>query len=458
MKPLLMFISICMILLYLPRVTSAEMTPDDWPMYMRNPQHDGFCSSQLEPPLSLTWTYETNGSICSSPSISDGKVYITSGDGYVYSLDAINGNLIWKYRIGIELKSSPAVAEGLVYIGSKNGTYALDAQTGQLVWKSRRPCMCGSSPTVFDRVLYLTSVYGPIIALDALDGSDRWTFSSFKTGDQKHVPAIVVYEYSSPTVAQHLVFTGTYTTLDNYIYALDSIDGEIVWKRETGKGNMGMSHSSASVVDNALYIGVGWYLYSLCASTGSLRWKFEAQDFIYSTPVVDTDTVYFSCWPGNIYALDARSGSQTWKTRIEQGTNPYLTLTQDTLYVGADNGYLYAFDKQSGKEKWRYEIGRAVKSPPSISQTRLFVGSTDGRVYAFISQQVSIQPEPLPEPEPEPSPREPENPSLPINFQPTIDLISISLVNISLLDISIVSISIVSVSVIAITLFWRRRH
>ena len=52
-----------------------------------------------------------------------GVVYVDSGDGYVYALNAKTGALLWgKYTTGGDIQSSPAVSNGMLYVGSDDGT------------------------------------------------------------------------------------------------------------------------------------------------------------------------------------------------------------------------------------------------------------------------------------------------------------------------------------------------
>ena len=68
----------------------------------------------------LIWKYPTGNHIdYSSPAITDEVVYICSSDGYLYALNATSGLLLWKYPVG--QGTSPAVAEGKVFVGSGNG-------------------------------------------------------------------------------------------------------------------------------------------------------------------------------------------------------------------------------------------------------------------------------------------------------------------------------------------------
>jgi len=68
--------------------------------------------------------------VYSSPAVSNGVVYIGSGDLSIYALDAATGAKIWSYQTVGSVYSSPAVSNGVVYIGSGDySIYALDATT-----------------------------------------------------------------------------------------------------------------------------------------------------------------------------------------------------------------------------------------------------------------------------------------------------------------------------------------
>jgi outer membrane protein assembly factor BamB len=76
----------------------------------------------------------------SSAAIDADTVYVGSGDGNIYALDAASGALRWKLHTGNVVHASPAIANGTVYVGSWDSYfYTIDAKSGQERWRSRRP-------------------------------------------------------------------------------------------------------------------------------------------------------------------------------------------------------------------------------------------------------------------------------------------------------------------------------
>jgi hypothetical protein len=79
----------------------------------------------------LQWRVSTGGMVQSSPAVTGVVVYIGSGDGYLYALDALTGEQRWRFGTGRAITASPSLAGGLVYVGSRDGS--LFAETRRAV-------------------------------------------------------------------------------------------------------------------------------------------------------------------------------------------------------------------------------------------------------------------------------------------------------------------------------------
>ncbi|HEY6082635.1 MAG TPA: PQQ-binding-like beta-propeller repeat protein, partial [Chitinophagaceae bacterium] len=97
----------------------------------------------------LIWEKLANTGFGSSPSISDGRVYIAADDGNFYALDATTGTILWKQLIYAN-GASPAVYDGTVYVGG-GGTshiYAFDAISGVIKWEFPLKSLMISTPII----------------------------------------------------------------------------------------------------------------------------------------------------------------------------------------------------------------------------------------------------------------------------------------------------------------------
>jgi outer membrane protein assembly factor BamB len=101
------------------------------------------------------WRRYFDGPVRFAPLAWNGKLYVCCDDGYLYCLNATNGELIWKFRGGPSdrkilgnkrlistwpVRGAPVIADGTIYFGASiwpmMGIFvcALDAETGEVIW------------------------------------------------------------------------------------------------------------------------------------------------------------------------------------------------------------------------------------------------------------------------------------------------------------------------------------
>src|SRR3954468_6146799 len=111
-------------------------------MFRADLQHTGIYQTKgISRLRGVKWKFRTERVIeaCfSSPSVSDGVLYVGSDDSYLYALNAQSGELKWRFKTGDVVYSSPTIVNGVVYVGSHDGhLYAVDAKTGKELWRFR---------------------------------------------------------------------------------------------------------------------------------------------------------------------------------------------------------------------------------------------------------------------------------------------------------------------------------
>jgi len=76
---------------------------------------------------------------------------------------------------------------------------------------------------------------------------------------------------------------------------------------------------------------------------GTLKWKYEIEGLVYSSPAIGSDgTIYFGSTDNYVYALNS-DGTLRWK--FETGAEIYCSPTigmDGTIYIASNDGYLYA--------------------------------------------------------------------------------------------------------------------
>jgi polyvinyl alcohol dehydrogenase (cytochrome) len=183
-----------------------------WGVDHRNSRAQPAAAAGLSPGqvsrLALKWAFGFPGATALySQTLIDGRLYVTSNAGYVYSLDADTGCVHWSFRSQSVVRSGFAVGRMsrtsdrlIVYFGDIHGmAYALDASTGEVIWKTQ------TDPHPLARitgtpVLHESRVYVPVASLEEPESGQA--------------------DYSCCT------FRG-------YLAALDAATGEPIWKTYT---------------------------------------------------------------------------------------------------------------------------------------------------------------------------------------------------------------------------------
>jgi alcohol dehydrogenase (cytochrome c) len=156
------------------RILNARSEPHNWLTYYG--AYDGQRYSPLDQinkenvkRLAPQWVFQAGSvglhsgkstySFEASPIVVDGVMFVSGWDGWVWALDARNGDLLWQYRHAIPFDVSlccgnvnrgVAVAHGMVFVVTLNAhIIAIDAATGKKVWdQTYGDVRAGESATV----------------------------------------------------------------------------------------------------------------------------------------------------------------------------------------------------------------------------------------------------------------------------------------------------------------------
>jgi outer membrane protein assembly factor BamB len=198
------------------------------------------------------WEFAVSGTAQGTPAYDDGKLFLTSWiyggtpGGYIYCVNANNGNMIWTAESFDEngFCGSPCVSGGCVYATTYNfyGTgdiYCIRESDGNVEW-SKDIIATDSTPAVFDGKVYVTSGASGFsehitYCFDAANGDLKWS----TTADQDigGWTASVVIADGKVFVGREGAGSGMNFGYDK-LFALDADTGEIVWEVENGGGTV----------------------------------------------------------------------------------------------------------------------------------------------------------------------------------------------------------------------------
>ena len=144
------------------------------------------------------WRLRTLGFIAASAAVGSGNtVYIGSFDSNLYALDPATGNVRWKFPTLDHIYSSAALGRdsqgntNAIYFGSADGTLYAVKPDGSLIWRYDTGDPIRSSPVIglvpdqtsvgtqkTNEVIYFGCGNGKLYALNAADGSLRWSYDT----------------------------------------------------------------------------------------------------------------------------------------------------------------------------------------------------------------------------------------------------------------------------------------
>lgn len=256
------------------------------------------------------WVYHTPGEVMPTPVDLDGFLYVGTGDGHVYKLDAAAGKLVWKTDIeSFVSMSSPVAGDGNIFLGGTypNYFYAINQKTGQVSWKTTFPNLVA-------------------------------------TGISDCTPA-----YSSGIVVQEATIESGEASnpVANVLLAMDGKTGKILWQRRMNNGPTppAMKTATPMIEDGVVYEGspVSGDYHAFDLKTGRELWKVQLGSQIRAGAAVVNGVAYVPYHSGDIAAIRISDGKLLGQKHIGGSFGPSSpVIVGGTLYVSNVFGWVNA--------------------------------------------------------------------------------------------------------------------
>ncbi len=408
----------------------------------RYQDHGGLGAEQV-PKLKLKWAFGFPGTSVAyaQPAVVGGRVFVGSGSGKVYSLDAATGCTYWSFDAGMGVRTAISIGKSAAYFGDlAANVYAVDVSSGKLIWKAHvddHPiARITGSPVLFEGRLYvpvasveeasaMSPTYecckfrGSIVALDAATGKQIWKSYSVtdppkptkktKAGVQLYGPAGAAI-WSAPTIdaKRKLIYAATgnsYTDVDintsNAILAIDMDSGRLKWASQVlAKDNFVMGCRPGQ--------------------DGCPAEMGPDHDF-GSSPILRTlangkQIILAGQKSSTLYGMDPeQQGKVLWQIKLGQGgalggiewgfaadsTAAYVAVS-DRISRGGTPGGLHAVRLEDGEKLWSQMPAKldcdprakgcnsAQSAAVSMIPGVVFSGSIDGHLRAFSTKTGEI--------------------------------------------------------------------
>jgi outer membrane protein assembly factor BamB len=305
------------------------------------------------------------------------RAYVSSGT-LVYAVDLKTGNEVWRYPTEANAKllfyANPVLtADGQLLIGSAGAQHpfvSIDPTTGKENWtESFAKGAWLASPLVLDEKIYAPNTDGFLYVLDM---NGKQAADPIKLGGAL---------WAAPSTDGTSLYI---TSLDHHFHIIDVASGALADPIDLG----GAAPSSSVVGSDGVYAGSFASTIEFIQPNGKHEVITTAENWIWGTPVVDGETLYYADLDGKIYSLDLASGSQNWDAVQPDGpVVASLLVVGDQIYVATEAGTLVALDRD-GKTVWEKTVGAKIYTTPVLSGDSILVAPYQG---AFVLAAYDLQ-------------------------------------------------------------------
>ncbi len=318
----------------------------------------------------------------SKPAIAGDMLLVGACNGTFYAIDKTTSDVRWTYDITKDgsqqaFHVSPVVENQIVYVGCDYGgfgnvghLYAFDLNSGEVKWKYELPYGVGSEPVLDDKNVFFVAINGELISLQKSSGKLNW---SFKVKD--HSPNIL--PKSTPLLDGSKLYFGSGNEI---FYAVNKDKGTLVWKNEIGE----KIYSSAQMVGDDLYFGTSNnVLYRLSKKNGKVKSRFQREGEFYGNLVIDQGSIFTQIGQF-FYSLDLTLKNVRWKRELKGGFGArWPFVGSANVIVAAGDGRIYCLDKKNGSVVWEYKVQGVVRGGIAASDGILYIGTTQGNIFAI---------------------------------------------------------------------------
>lgn len=280
----------------------------------------------------------------------NGRLYVSTGFGFVVCLDAKDGKQIWKRDGSVPFRMAPVIRDGKVFVATQeNQMLAMNAADGKVIWDHRgiaetAAIMRSNSVAVEGDLVIAPYSSGELFALRADNGRVLWN-DTLSRGGQLTPLASVSDIAAKPVIDRGLVFAISHR---GRFVAIDARTGERTWTIDVGGTQRPwVAGDFVFVVTDEAKV--------LCVTrtTGKIRWSRQLQAFRnesskrgpinWTGPVLASDRLIVASSEGEALSLSPFDGTTLSQIDISNGAFIAPIVAKETVYILTDNGGLYAY-------------------------------------------------------------------------------------------------------------------
>jgi outer membrane protein assembly factor BamB len=313
----------------------------------------------------------------------DGNLAYLADGPFVYAISLGDGREVWRYpgerNNKLVFYSTPVITpDGLVIVGSAGTDHSLiaidpndinpDTNSPFEVWKfTGAKDHWVAAPLVVNNQLFAVNSDGNLYIIDLQSQNSAKDATIIELGGRL---------WAQPTTDGERVYI---TSLDHSVFAVNAETHDVLWHEDL---NGAIPGSAVLSEEGMLYAGsLGSQLERFDPSTGNHESVLDAENWVWSTPSPDGDTLYFADVDGNVYSFSISTGKLNWNPVKPDGPITASPLVrEDHILIATESGSIFALDRD-GKVLWTEEVGGKIYTTPISAGDLTIVAPLETEFY-----------------------------------------------------------------------------
>ncbi|WDI31486.1 PQQ-binding-like beta-propeller repeat protein [Hyphococcus flavus] len=278
-----------------------------------------------------------------------GRLFVTSGFGFVAALDAISGEELWRVQTDSPVRTPPTAYRGKVYFSTITNEFnALEQETGEKAWtfqsfEESARFLSSASPAAAGDLVVAPFSSGELVAFITDNGRSVWDTTLVR---QSRLTALSTLNdiAGSPVIDRGLVYVVSH---GGRFSAIDIRSGQPVWENRLASLQMPWVAG-----DFIFLVSIDSELVCVSRNDGAIVWVSQLQQFknekkrkgriSWAGPVLAGDHLVLVSTEGDIVKVSPQNGEVVASEEIDDGSVVAPVVAGEKLFVLTQEGKLIA--------------------------------------------------------------------------------------------------------------------
>lgn len=279
----------------------------------------------------------------------NGRVFVTSGFGVIYAMNAANGNVIWRHDMTLPILNAPVVNGGRVFFSTyDNHFFVLAESDGRLLWDYQgipetAGVLASTSAAVSGEFVAAPFTSGELVALRVQNGTIGWSDILSKSGQ---VTALSELDdiAGRPVIDRGVVYA---VSQSGVMAAIGLSSGERLWTK-----NIASVQTPWAAGDYVYVLDTSARIICLTRKDGKVRWihelpRWENPDsrtdpLVWTGPILVSNKLIVTSADGKAEAISPYTGAYLGQFDLPGGTSVAPIVANGVMYVYTDDAELVA--------------------------------------------------------------------------------------------------------------------